>query len=138
MENDQKIEVTFSNMDEINFLAKAESKKEYHQLLSEIIWRVPQFNDEELRYLSNILRYPVEYRRGPKQLIMRDVIILEKYFVLTGKKSLMPRLDIIHGIMADHKLTFDAARKIYDRLRPKAAKAKAQKAKAQQKKKGNN
>ena len=125
MKDKGNIEITFSNMEQINFLATAESRKEYHELLSELILLAPRLNHEELSYLSNILKHPAKFPKGPKRKYMRDVMVFEKYFVQRSGKPLLPRLEIIQGMMADFKISFDAARKTYDRLRPKATKKMA-------------
>ena len=56
-------------MSDLEEIKQAESRKEFQSLLSEIIWRVPEFNSDELAYLSNLIKSPPKFPGQVRKLL---------------------------------------------------------------------
>jgi hypothetical protein len=97
---------------DIYFLEESKSADEFHKRLSKMIYEVPKYNKEELKYLSDVVATPWKAKKGRKPLEDRDSDIRHLFYLyFEDSNKTKKRQDFIKLIAEKYRIEFDAARK---------------------------
>lgn len=112
-ENLQEYRQSFYDINLI-FLANAPSIDTFHAKLSEIIFRTPDFSEEQLIKLSRIVSKPWKAKRGRATLEIRRFEILDHYVQLKIDGKIIKRKEILNFIMTKYQMTEETAVKEFN------------------------
>ena len=100
---------------DIYFLSISKSLEEFHSLLGKMIFDVPNYNEPELKMLSELLSKPFKRKRGPKSKDNRLFEIKHRYIVAPDESGVfIKRVDAIKEIADQYGMNAEAAAKLYD------------------------
>ena len=103
-------------------LDTAASAVEFHKLLGDLIQYVPQFNENELARLTELVSKPWKGKRGPKTKEDRDWWIKEQFLFVEASESTVSRKDAIIIIANQFKLSPETAAKAFDKAMERGSK----------------
>ena len=111
-DNDEEFEMEPFFIPDIYFLGESKSAEEFYQRLGEMIFDVPKYNEQELKYLSELVSKPWKRKKGRPfdEERASDILYTYRDLVMMGKKPKKMK-DFIQLISKKYKLEYDAARK---------------------------
>jgi len=113
MEDDEiEFEIEPDFIPDIYFLGESKSANEFYHRLGKMIFDVPKYNEDELRYLSELISKPWKRKKGRPSDEQRDFEIKSIYYALAARDKEPEKIkDFIQLVQNEFKMDFDAARK---------------------------
>jgi hypothetical protein len=98
-------------------IESAKTAKEFYQRISDLMKYVPDFNDQQIIRLAEIVKHVWKPKRGASTKEDRDRKIWLHWRMMNIDGREMSRQEMINYIMTEYKLTVDAATKIFNKIR---------------------
>lgn len=126
MEEDEiEFEIEPDFIPDIYLLEESKSADEFYHRLGKMILDVPKYNEEELKYLSELVSKPWKRKKGRPSNEQRDFEIKSLYYTLADHNKEPKKIkDFIQLVQIEFRMDFDAARKaVRNALGPPVKKA---------------
>jgi hypothetical protein len=118
MSDDEKKELRqFTYDHRMHEIEDAKTSKEFYLKISNLIKSVHDFNEEQVTRLADIIKNEWKPKRGAGSKKDRDEEIWIHWRMMNTEERLMTRLEMINYIMTQYKVTFDAAAKIFNKIK---------------------
>ena len=110
--NNQEYEMEPFFILDIYYLEESKSAEEFYHRLGEMIYDVPKYDEQELKYLSELVSKPFKKKKGRPSNDHRDIEIRTIYYQLSeADQEPKTKKEFIEIIMNEFRLDFDASRK---------------------------
>lgn len=102
---------------EIRKIKSAGSAKEFYESIGELIKIIHLFNNKQIDTIAEIVKQPWKPKQGAK--LKKERLSKIRIYIISAfmNDEKIKRQSIIRYIVDSHKLTFEAATKIYNQLR---------------------
>ena len=98
-------------------IENAKTSNEFYQLISDLIKYVPDFNDQQIIRLAEIVKHEWKPKRGAGTKEYRDMEIEQHWMRMKCEGKPFTRKEMIEYIMTNYKVTADAATKIFNKIK---------------------
>lgn len=98
-------------------IENAKNRKEYYNGISDLIKYVHDFNDQQIIRLAELIKKEWKPKRGARTKEDRDNDIWSHWRIMNIDGNSMTRQEMIEYIITTHKVTVDAATKIFNKIK---------------------